>query len=456
LEIFFLITHAAGADSLLITATPAGQENVFPGIAVPESLSANHNNWTLLRGITPVLPQITECLATNASILLAWPEFGWAGDYQYQIFRKTPAEQTWQLLTPQALSGTSYTDTDVQNGIAYQYILKVVDADGYASMASEIATATPVNFSFANYLLVVDETRDGTGTNINPTDTMVDDFYAAALTPISHSQWDLATQGAPSLETLGAYKVVLWHADDFSENLLINHQSLLSSYLLGGGKVIISGWKTASVLSQVFLDRFAGSVEIFYDNSASLISAESDVYPQLLVDQDKLVGPWNGMLPMIYTFSGQVQSLYTANMLPSANGQGRILAFRQDNLCLFGFPLYFMQAQGVRELLQQLLPELQPTAGEDPLASPIQAQLRAFPNPFNPSTTVTFSLPVSGAVSLSLYNPKGQKLMHLASGEYKAGTHSISLDGAKLSSGVYLLRLETPGTHLIRKITLMK
>ncbi|HNQ43114.1 MAG TPA: glutamyl aminopeptidase, partial [Candidatus Cloacimonadota bacterium] len=110
------------------------------------------------------------------------------------------------------------------------------------------------------------------------------------------------------------------------------------------------------VLSQVFLDRFAGSVEIFYDNSASLISAESDVYPQLLVDQDKLVGPWNGMLPMIYTFSGQVQSLYTANMLPSANGQGRILAFRQDNLCLFGFPLYFMQAQGVRELLQQLLP----------------------------------------------------------------------------------------------------
>ncbi|HNQ43245.1 MAG TPA: M1 family aminopeptidase, partial [Candidatus Cloacimonadota bacterium] len=152
LEIPFLITHAAGADSLLITATPAGQENVFPGIAVPESLSANHNNWTLLRGITPVLPQITECLATNASILLAWPEFGWAGDYQYQIFRKTPAEQTWQLLTPQALSGTSYTDTDVQNGIAYQYILKVVDADGYASMASEIATATPVNFSFANYL----------------------------------------------------------------------------------------------------------------------------------------------------------------------------------------------------------------------------------------------------------------------------------------------------------------
>ncbi|HNQ43113.1 MAG TPA: T9SS type A sorting domain-containing protein [Candidatus Cloacimonadota bacterium] len=82
--------------------------------------------------------------------------------------------------------------------------------------------------------------------------------------------------------------------------------------------------------------------------------------------------------------------------------------------------------------------------------------MRAFPNPFNPSTTVTFSLPVSGAVSLSLYNPKGQKLMHLASGEYKAGTHSISLDGAKLSSGVYLLRLETPGTHLIRKITLMK
>lgn len=456
LEVPFRIVHSTGTDSLLVHATPNGAINIFTGIPSPDEVIANYNNWTLLRGITSVAPVITECLASNASVLLSWPEFGFGEGYRYLLWRKTTTEQTWQQITPIPLTQTTYTDTNVQNGITYQYLLRAIDLDDFISQPSALASATPVVFSFASYLLVVDESRDGNGTNINPNDQMVDDFYAAALAPIPYSTWDIASQGAPPLSTLGNYKILFWHDDDFSENLLLSHQGLLSSYLLGGGKVIISGWKTASVLMQEFINRFSPGLEIYYDNGASLISAESQNYPTLLVDPNKLVAPWNGMLPMIYTFGGDLPSLYTANMLPSANGQGRNLAFHQGNLCFFGFPLYFMQAEGVRSLMQQLLPELHPVSSEDPLASPNAMHLSAYPNPFNPSTTISFSLPRSGPATLNLYNPKGQKVLCLATGEFQKGTHSVQLDASSLASGVYLLRLDTAGHRFTRKITLMK
>jgi len=72
-------------------------------------------------------------------------------------------------------------------------------------------SAIPVPFSFAQNFLVVDETRDGNGSNISPDDAMVDNFYNTALAPIEYDSWDVASQGLPDLATLGGYKVVLWH-----------------------------------------------------------------------------------------------------------------------------------------------------------------------------------------------------------------------------------------------------
>ena len=68
------------------------------------------------------------------------------------------------------------------------------------------------------------------------------------------------------------------------------------------------------------------------------------------------------------------------------------------------------------------------------------------PNPFNPSTTISFTLPVSGRATLTVYDITGRKMRELLSGSLSTGSHSVQWDGkdehgAPAASGVYLARL---------------
>ena len=83
---------------------------------------------------------------------------------------------------------------------------------------------------------------------------------------------------------------------------------------------------------------------------------------------------------------------------------------------------------------------------------PLAFELREnYPNPFNASTTISFSLPENGFVTLEVYNIAGQKVRELASERYPAGNHAIMWDGRNnggslVSSGVYFARLKA-GHH---------
>ncbi|MDD3563157.1 MAG: M1 family aminopeptidase [Candidatus Cloacimonetes bacterium] len=454
LELPFLIQDAAGSDSLLVRATSTGHDNLYDNIAVPTAHSANHNNWTLLRGLNEARPQLSSCLASSSAVVLIWDEYPLAA--AYQILRRTQGNETWQVLSELASPITEYIDHDLINGQTYEYSVKAIDAQGFVSMGSETKTATPVAFSFANSLLVVDETRNGNGAGISPDDAMVDAFYANALQPLTYTQWDVASQGMPDLQSLGAYKVVLWHDDDFSMNEIHAAENTLSGYMLGGGQVLISGWKTVSALSAAFFGRFAAGLTTYYDNAPTLISAQSESYAQLTVDETKMAAVWNGMLPYLSSFEGDFESIYTGNVAPGSNAENRSLAFRNGNLTFLGFPLYFMQAEGVREFLQAIIPELATVSTEDQIAPISSLRLMSYPNPFNPSATISFSLPAPGKISLKLYNMKGQKVQELCAGEYKAGKHQISFIADDLPSGVYILSLDAEGKRLNRRLTLMK
>jgi len=79
-----------------------------------------------------------------------------------------------------------------------------------------------------------------------------------------------------------------------------------------------------------------------------------------------------------------------------------------------------------------------------------------FPNPFNPSTTVSYSLASAGAVTLKVYDMLGREVATLADGTQEAGVHTVPFNAERLSSGVYLYRLEAGGAALTRKMLLMK
>lgn len=85
-----------------------------------------------------------------------------------------------------------------------------------------------------------------------------------------------------------------------------------------------------------------------------------------------------------------------------------------------------------------------------------------FPNPFNPSTTIRFSLPQSADVSLTVMNLIGERVATLLSGQVAQGSHSIQWNASGIPSGVYFYRLEArageAGKVMIetRKLLLLK
>jgi hypothetical protein len=70
-----------------------------------------------------------------------------------------------------------------------------------------------------------------------------------------------------------------------------------------------------------------------------------------------------------------------------------------------------------------------------------------YPNPFNPSTIIEFSLPLRSSTRLIVYNLLGQEVARLVNGEVGEGHHSVTFNGASLSSGMYIYKL-TAGTHV--------
>jgi hypothetical protein len=80
-----------------------------------------------------------------------------------------------------------------------------------------------------------------------------------------------------------------------------------------------------------------------------------------------------------------------------------------------------------------------------------------FPNPFNPATSISFSLPERAAVNLEIYNVLGQSIDILADQEeFPAGKHSLTWDASDNPSGVYFYRLTVGNEILTKKMALMK
>ncbi|MHB1688474.1 MAG: carboxypeptidase regulatory-like domain-containing protein [Ignavibacteriaceae bacterium] len=79
-----------------------------------------------------------------------------------------------------------------------------------------------------------------------------------------------------------------------------------------------------------------------------------------------------------------------------------------------------------------------------------------YPNPFNPSTIIGFSVPYSSHVTLDIFNVLGQKVAELVNNNLAAGHYSYSFDASKLSSGVYLYRLQTGNFVSVKKMVLSK
>ncbi len=103
--------------------------------------------------------------------------------------------------------------------------------------------------------------------------------------------------------------------------------------------------------------------------------------------------------------------------------------------------------------------ELQDTSVDDPETDlPVKAELHGnYPNPFNPTTNIRFSLPETAPVNLSVYNVNGRHVETLLGGQMmSAGEHTVPFNAAGLSSGVYIVRMETANRVMSSRMMLIK
>jgi hypothetical protein len=84
------------------------------------------------------------------------------------------------------------------------------------------------------------------------------------------------------------------------------------------------------------------------------------------------------------------------------------------------------------------------------------ALVGAYPNPFNPTTTINFTLANAGVAELTVYDIAGRQVANLVDGYRNAGSHEVTFDAAGLASGIYIYRLTTNGQTATAKMTLVK
>jgi len=80
----------------------------------------------------------------------------------------------------------------------------------------------------------------------------------------------------------------------------------------------------------------------------------------------------------------------------------------------------------------------------------------SFPNPFNARTTVRFGLPTPGATSVTVWDMHGRRVADLTSGHHSAGRYSVVWDAQSVTSGVYIIKLESGSFKAMQKAVLLR
>ncbi len=100
-------------------------------------------------------------------------------------------------------------------------------------------------------------------------------------------------------------------------------------------------------------------------------------------------------------------------------------------------------------------------SGNDSNDLPVKLSASNYPNPFNPTTTISYDLPSDDIIELSIYNIRGQQVKNLIMGEQIAGSYEVVWNGKdnnekSVSSGLYFYKLSTKDKTVMKKILMLK
>ena len=458
LDIPVSVNTSTEQDSFLVQTTPEWSFNQKSYAGIIDTIEVDPHNWVFTIQNYNIKPQISYALATDNQVTLAWDSLPF--DIEgYNLFRAQTENGDFTKINDSVITNTSFIDDSVENGNLYYYSICAVREGGFHSQKSNVVSAEPISFPMNQGILFVDETLNGSGSAVNPNDEMVDDFYVSNFGLSDYALWDVHEQGLPTIDDVKNYSIIIWYDDDFTQHLLENDISVLESFIMAGGKVLISGWKTATTLDDVFLQDFAGVDTVLLDNSPHFTGAISNSYPNLSLDQDKIISSWNGKLPMVATFNNAENSVYSFQGEGDFVNQSCGVEKTNSGTCvLLGFPLYFIQNENVSDFASYLFNQWS-VANNDNFVPENSASIVVYPNPSRLSRSnnlrVKYYSQNKSNIEMEIFNIKGQKIQSKAIKAIK-GENNIQLKFAtKLSCGIYFLKIKDNKRSLINKFVVI-
>ncbi|MDR3611878.1 MAG: T9SS type A sorting domain-containing protein [Ignavibacteriaceae bacterium] len=156
--------------------------------------------------------------------------------------------------------------------------------------------------------------------------------------------------------------------------------------------------------------------------------------------------------PMAIAYSANGDSLFSIMNSESSSWGGFDLGTWDNNHAL----ILSGSIDGVSKIWKYSIPGITAIQHESSEVPDKYLLSQNYPNPWNPSTTINYSLAKEGNVKLTVYNAIGSKVATIVN-EYKpAGAYSVKFNGSNLASGIYLYRLESGNYSEAKKFILMK
>lgn len=116
---------------------------------------------------------------------------------------------------------------------------------------------------------------------------------------------------------------------------------------------------------------------------------------------------------------------------------------------------FFHNAAGGEQWLPVSMDVVNDVQSDPSSLTPSSLSLSAFPNPFNSSTRLTYSVPQPGLVHLKLFDIAGREIKLLNTSFHPAGVYNYNLNASDLATGLYLVRIEAAGLHKTKKIAII-
>ncbi|RPI75365.1 MAG: T9SS C-terminal target domain-containing protein [Ignavibacteriales bacterium] len=210
-----------------------------------------------------------------------------------------------------------------------------------------------------------------------------------------------------------------------------------------------------------FISDTLGSEMVFAVDVTNITDAEQAVY--LVRTINNLPEGWTSSLCFDACFAYWIDSVTTTpdfNSAPLQPAESREISVHVVPLENTGTGYIQLKIGALRDtgfFIVDLTAVVNPTSVNDYSYKPgIYSLFQNFPNPFNPSTQITFDLKKREHVVISVYNSIGQEVKILNNAIMYEGRHSINFNAEDLNSGIYFYRINTPGFVSTKKMILIK